>query len=264
MTPVLGRTLWQERRTILGWVVGIAVLVLITCGSWPAVRSSAADFEEILRNMPPALTAFFGEGFADFSAAGIVGTRLFGTVGLGIFIGYAVSRGARAIAGEEQDGTLELIVTQPWPRRTIAVDKVVALMLSLAALVTGQFLLLLLLMPAVGLDFVLGNVMAASAGLYVLSALFGALAFAVGAATGRRARAVGVGAGTAAGLFVAGGIAGLIDGLEVLADISPFTHFDGAAVLTRGLSWMPVALNAVMAVVLIAVGVTLFDRRDIS
>ncbi|HUG84808.1 MAG TPA: ABC transporter permease subunit, partial [Euzebya sp.] len=134
MSAVLWRTLRSERRSALGWVVGVIALGLITTGSWPAVKDSTDELEQVIGNLPPAVSAFFGDGIATFSAAAIIGSRLFGTIGLVLFIGFAISRGARAIAGEEGDGTLELLVVQPLSRRAIAVDKVVATWVSLAVL----------------------------------------------------------------------------------------------------------------------------------
>lgn len=264
MTAVLTRTLARERRPMLGWLAGIGVLSLVTIGSWPAVEGSAADLEQVLAGLPDAITAFFGEGIADFSAAGIVGSRLFGSIGLALFIGFAVSRGARAIAGEAQDGTLELLVTQPVSRVAVAVDKVVAAALALAVLIVVQMVLLLVSVPLVDLGFAWQDVVAASAGLYLLSGIFGALAFAVGAATLNRQLAVAVAAGLAAVLFLLTGLGGLVDGLEPVADLSPFTAYDGTRVLAEGVEVLPLAIFAALSVLLVAVGLAVFDRRDIA
>ncbi|HUG86805.1 MAG TPA: ABC transporter permease subunit, partial [Euzebya sp.] len=177
---------------------------------------------------------------------------------------FAISRGARAIAGEEGDGTLELLVVQPLSRRAIAVDKVVATWVSLAVLVLLQMVLLLVMLQAVGLDFALGDVVAASLGLYLLAAMFGMLAFAVGAATGGRALAVGVAAAVAAGLFVLSGLGALVPALETMADYSPFARFDGTVVLDQGLDVATAVAFGLIAVLLVAVGVVAFDRRDLS
>ncbi len=264
MTPVLRRTLQTERRALAGWLAGIGLLVVVTAGSWPAVKDSSAQLETVLADLPPAFSAFLGDGIATFSAAGVVGSRLFGTVGLAAFISFAVSRGARAIAGEEQDGTLELLVTQPLSRTHLATDKLTATFLSLALLVTAQMVLLLVAMPVVGLDFAVWHVVGASVGLYLLSAMFGMLAFAVGAATGNRSLAVGVGAGTAGGLFLLGGLGALVEAFKTVADLSPFRHFDGTTVLADGVAWVPVVGFGVVAVVLAVVGVARFDGRDLS
>ncbi len=264
MTAVLRRTLAVERQPLIGWTAGIALLVLVTAGSWPAVRDSGAQLDAVMENMPAALTAFLGEGIASFSAAGIVGSRLFGSIGLAVFIAFGVSRGSRAVAGEEATGTLELLVTQPISRTSIAVDKVVAALGTLAGLVVVQQVLLLVMMPLVGLDFAVDNVVAASIGLYVVSAVFGMLAFAIGAATGNRQLAVGVGAGVAGGMFLLNGLGALIEELRPLADLTPFHHFDGTLVLSRGVAVVPMLVMAALTVLLTAAGILIFDRRDLS
>lgn len=264
MTAVLRRALRTERRSLLGWVLGVAALVLVTAGSWPAVADSTDDLAQVLEDLPPALSAFFGEGIASFSAAAVVGSRLFGTIGLALFLGYAISRGARAIAGEEGEGTLELLVTQPLSRTSIAVAKVVATWLVLAGLVVLQQVLLLALVPVVGLDFGLAEVVAASAGLYLLAVLFGMLAFAVGSATGNRPLAVAVAAGSAAALFLLAGFGALVPWLADVAAYSPFARYDGTVVLAEGIDVGALGVFTVLAVVLVAIGIAAFDRRDLS
>lgn len=264
MTPVLGRTLLRERRPIIGWAFGVGVIAAITLASWPAIGDSADDFSEIMDELPEAITAFFGDGIADFSAAGVVGSRLYGTIGLALFVSYAISRGARAVAGEEGDGTLEMLVVQPISRRAIAVDKAMAMLIGLAALVLLELLILVVAMPIVDLSFGAGKVAAATVGLYLLSAMFGSLAFAVGAATGRRGAAVGVAGGAAGGLFLLAGFGALVDALEPVADVSPFAVYDGSRVLAQGLGVVPVLAFAALTLLGIVVGVLAFDRRDLS
>lgn len=264
MTPVLGQTLRSERRSLLGWIIGVIALGVVTTGSWPAVRQSTDELGQMLENLPDSLTAFFGEGFTSFSAEAIIGSRLFGTIGLVLFLGYAISRGARAIAGEEGDGTLELLVVQPLSRRAIAGDKVVAVWLALAGLVLLQQLLLLVMLTVVDLALPLSGVVGASVGLYLLAAMFGMLAFAVGAATGNRALAVGVSGALAAGLFLLSGLGALVPALEGIARYSPFARYDGTTVLGQGLDVAAAVWFGAVAILLVALGVAAFDRRDLS
>lgn len=264
MTAVLSRTLRRERRGIIGWAVGVALIAAITLASWPSIGESADDFSDMMEGLPDALTAFFGEGIAEFSAAGVVGSRLYGTIGLALFVSYGISRGARGIAGEEGDGTLELLVVQPISRRAIAVDKVLAMLAGLGALVLLELVILLIAMPLVNLSFGAAEIAGATVGIYLLAAMFGALSFAVGAATGRRAVAVGVAGGTAGGLFLLAGLGALIDALEPVGELSPFSVYDGTQVLLDGFGIVPMIVFAAIAVVCVAVGIALFERRDLA
>lgn len=264
MTPILARTLARERRKAVGWIAGVVLLVLVTTGSWPGIESASSDMQSVMDNLPAALTAFFGDGIASFSAAGIVGSRLYGTIGLALFIAYGVSRGARAIAGEEETGTLELLVVQPISRTAVAVDRVLAMLIGLLALVALEAGLLLGMMPVVGLDFDLAHVAGAAVGLYLLSAMFGALAFAAGALGAGRSAAVGIAGGLAGALFILTGLSGLVDGLEWFRDVSPFGRYDGTVVLSSGLDVPTAVAFALITAVLLVVGVKGFGRRDLS
>jgi ABC-2 type transport system permease protein len=88
------------------------------------------------------------------------------------------------------------------------------------------------------------------------------VAFAVGAATGRR----GIALGTAAAVAVA---AYLLSYLSPIAEapwmerISPFHWYIGAEPLATGVDWPGLGLLAALAVLAAVGGAAAFDRRDL-
>lgn len=264
MSEVLRRALLSERRPLLAWLLALLVVCGVTLGSWPAVNGSAADLDRVFRAMPPALTAFLGDGISTFSAASVVGSRMYGTLGLALVVGFAVSRGARAVAGHAAQGTLELLAAQPVSRRAVATGGLVAGALGLASLVLVEAAVLLAVQPLVDLDFRVRHVLAAATGLYAVAAVFGSVAFAVGAATLHRPAAVGAGAGLAGGMYLLTGLGDLVPALGTAATLSPFTHLDGTRVLGGGVAAAPVAVMAAATVLLCLLGTWALARRDLS
>jgi ABC-2 type transport system permease protein len=93
---------------------------------------------------------------------------------------------------------------------------------------------------------------------------FGALAFAVGGATGRRSLTLGVSAGVAVLAYVANSLIPQIEGMAWVRDLSPFHWYLGGSPLVNGLQASDSLLMAGTAAVLVAIGVWRFDRRDIA
>src|SRR5690606_31092748 len=128
-----------------------------------------------------------------------------------LLIVYGVSLGTRLVAGEEEDGTLELELAAPVTRAAIYRERLLALWTGLVVLSAVVFLTTVLLVAVLGIDVGPVPVAAGSVGLLLLVAGFATIALAVGAWTGRRTYALAAGAGLAAAAFVLNGVAPLAD-----------------------------------------------------
>jgi len=119
------RLFWQElkfrRNAILGWSLGLCFFPLVYIGIYPSVASEMAGLADL--EIYKALGMSLGT-FQDW-----VGSILIVFMPLVASI-YAVINGTGTLAGEEEDGRLEMIVTLPLPRWQIVTAKAVALMIS--------------------------------------------------------------------------------------------------------------------------------------
>jgi ABC-2 type transport system permease protein len=105
--------------------------------------------------------------------------------------------------------------------------------------------------------------LAATWGTIALGLLFGSLAFAVGAGTGRRSLALTVASAVAVATYTLNGLAGSVKAAHGLRFLSPFHWFLGRNMLAQGIApeglTLPIAFAAVFAVV----GIWRFLRRDL-
>jgi ABC-2 type transport system permease protein len=158
------------------------------------------------------------------TAAGYLEAVVYGLLGPILMLVYGIGLGVRLIAGQEEDGTLELDLTAPVTRGRLYAERLAALWLLLLGLVAGATVAVLVSDPLFDLGLDLGNVLTTSFGLLLLVGGFATLGFAVGAATGRRGIALGVVAGLAVVGYVFRGVANAA-GVDVLATLSPFSWF---------------------------------------
>lgn len=262
LSSVLGKTLRDQRRALVGWSLAIAALIAYVVGFWPSLEGSdlLTGFTE---DLPEALQAFLGE--ADLGTArGYLSAQLFGTLLPTLVIVLAVGKGARIIAGEEEDGLLELLLVQPLPRWRIALEKAAGVLATVAVVVAGAYVVALVGVLVVGMEVTAAELAGGMAGLALLGWLLAAVAFAAGAGTGRRVLAIAGGAAVGVAAYIAATFAGLSAGLGWLESASPWTWAFGGDALAEGPSAAGVVALLAGTAALLAVGAWRFSRRDIA
>ncbi len=185
------------------------------------------------------------------------------TMGSLVLGGISIAIGARVVAGEESDGTLSMVLGAGASRVRFGVWKGVAL--ALLVMLSGAFIWASAELAPIMLGIDKGDAMLA-ASLTHLTAnalLYGFLAFAVGAATGRKGAAVAV----AVALMVLGwllaGLLPLFEETEKWAEFVPWTWFNGNKPLLNGVDGGHLALQLGSVLILFIIGVVGFTRRDL-
>jgi ABC-2 type transport system permease protein len=265
LRTVLGKTLSEQRRSLLWWGLGLFVAGATYAPFYPSIKDNAEMLNKYMNSMPDFLREAFLGATGDFtSPAGYLNTELFNFFAPLLLILFAVGAGARAIAGEEEKQTLDILLSTPTPRRRIVIDKFGAMLVA-GALVS---VLLWLSVPVTGPPFDLNaslvDLTAAVFMCFLLAMAFGAIALAIGAATGRRALAVGVTAGIAGGTYLLDLLVPAIKSIEFLQLLSPFHYYLGAEPMMRGLDVGGSLVLAAIAVVAFAAALVLFERRDLA
>jgi ABC-2 type transport system permease protein len=106
------------------------------------------------------------------------------------------------------------------------------------------------------------NLAAVSLQLALFGVTFAALAFAVGAATGRRGLALGVSAGVAVLAYLANSVLPQVESLAWARNLSPFHWYLGGSPLTNGLQPAGSLLLLATSAVLVGAGTYAFTHRD--
>jgi ABC-2 type transport system permease protein len=213
-------------------------------------------------SLPEALLAAFGGG--DMSTPeGWYQIETFGLMAPLAVMAVTVIIGGRALAGEEANRTMGLLLANPIRRSTVVLQKTFAMVL--AALVVGIATFAGVAGGSLvgGLGMSIGNIAATSLLVTLLGLTFGALALALSAATGRVAVAIYGAVGLALVFFLLNAFLPLSDRLAGWAKVSPFYYYLGSDPLVNGMHWGHGALLAGLAAALIAWSVVLFQRRDL-
>lgn len=257
-----------RRRTTatVWWAIGLAALGALLAVAYPTVRGNS-ELDKTFADLPPSVAALLGlsDGNLLTAPAGYLDSQFYANILPLTLLIFAIGVAAWTIAGDEAAGTLELLAANPISRTRIALARYGGLLTLLAALAFVCFASVAVLAPFAGLTpgITIARLAAATLACALLALVFATIAYAIGAATGRKPPAVGVAAGLAVAGYVAEGLSHQVTALRVLRPANPWHWLLDADPLRHGLTWQTTLLPAATSLVLVAAGLVLFRHRDL-
>ena len=263
---VLRRELADHRRSLIGCTVGALLLGAMYILFYPTIKSSGAGVEQLLNAMPKGFRdAFIGAGVDYLSPAGYLGTELFSILVPALVLVMGVLAGGRALAGEEQNGTVDLLLSTPIRRSRLALEKAGGALLPLFVVAAAVWVVIAVVGPSQGLSVNLGHLALAVLAVGLLGTGFGMLAFLVASATGSASIGGGIAAALAVALYALNIIGSLVSGLTGFANaVSPFHWDGGSGALANGVTWSGLLLLIVSPLVLLGLSILVYERRDLT
>jgi len=248
-----------RRRSAIGYAAGMALYTLAVVALYPSFKSSTS-LDSLSGSTAAAL---FGVTGQLTSPGGWLNGNIYGNFFPLIMLLLTIGYGAACLAGQDEDGTLALTAALPIRRRAIVFQKAWAMALQallLAAVVTGCVL--------AGRGFQLtvgpGDAVAIAAALTLMGLDFGLVTMAVGAATGRRGTALGIGTGLAAASYLLSALATTVPAIRPGRYLSLFYWSAGNDQISRGVSIADFAVLIVAGLGALLAAVAAFRQADLS
>ncbi|HYC06504.1 MAG TPA: hypothetical protein VEG29_01145, partial [Candidatus Binatia bacterium] len=267
---IYGKTIRDSRLAFIiaaGLLGGMSLVLGAAIGTVFPTPATRHDLNSLVGSMPAAMVNLFGNATLMGDKLGTLGgyvTWKYGsTFALGTAL-WSILALSGTLAGEAARGSLDVVATSPFGKRRIALEKLSAhltlLWLTMAILAAA----LTVTSNAFG-DPSLGDqiplVSSAGFALWVgfLAMCFGGVAFALAPILGR--------AGSAAIAGIAMVALWVMSGLEIggpLVNLSPF-HWTADHIPLVGIyDWAGLAAVGIIGVLFLALGVAVFDRRDMG
>jgi ABC-2 type transport system permease protein len=262
-TEILVEALRQRRRSLLWWSLGLAGLVALNVAFYPSVRDDQA-LSDYTKNLPESVRALFAGGELDItSPVGYLNSQVYALLVPLVFLVFSIGAGAAAVAGEEERGTLDLVLAHPVRRRGYVIQRFGAL-----ALLVLTLSLLLLAVVAVGsllVDLEIGfdRLLSASTSVWLFALLFGTVALATGAVRPGRAAAIAAAAVLAIASWLLDGLGQAVDVLDPLRPLSPYYQALGRNPLRTGALWDAWLILVIATAVLSLTAAVGLERRDL-
>ncbi|MFQ5944411.1 MAG: ABC transporter permease subunit [Anaerolineales bacterium] len=264
LSSVFSKTLFDMRRGLIWWSIGLILTNLMIVLIFPSVEESSAALTEYMNNLPPAFAAMFGDFQSFTTMEGYLGLELFSFFLPALTLGFGIAYGGGAIGSEEDSGTLDVLLSYPITRRSALAQKFGAIaVFALVVLVTST-IGLLLGVAMVDSTVDTGNLAGAVLNVGLLTLFFGTLALALTGMGLNRGAASGIAAGLAAVTFLMNTLAPLADLPDAIRHVTPWYYYDASEVLISGLVPANAAVLAVAIAILLVIGLVGFQRRDIA
>lgn len=253
-------TLRRLRGQIIGWGIGLGLYGLMMGAMFNTV-SQLLGLEEMIASYPPEFMAFFGDVAKMASPGGYFDTYYSSYMPLILGI-FAVGAAAGLLAGDEERGTLDLVMSYPVGRDSLFWGRWFGFAAALLLVVLLGYTGWLIPLPGSGMEITALELLRPFVPLFALMLLFGGLSLLLSLSLPSSRLASMVAGLLLVANFLLAGLANLNDDMKAIMEWTPF-HFTQGGDAMEGLNAGPLAGLLVVALLLAVAAWTLFRRRDI-
>lgn len=254
------QTLRRLRGQILGWGIGLASYGLLMGAMFSSINQ-IEGLDELLANYPQEFLAFMGDVSTFSTPSGYFGTYFSNLVPLFLVI-FAVSTAAGLLAGDEERGTLDLVMAYPLSRWALFAGRALGYIVALGLVLLISYLGWLVVLPWSGMDVSALQLLRPFVPLFGLMLLFGGLALPLSLLLPSARMASTVAGGLLVANFLLAGLARINDSLQPIMNLTPFAFYQQGDAMD-GLNWgWALGLMAVGLLFIVIAGFV-FNRRDI-
>ena len=256
------KTLRDYRVAILGWGIGMGLVVISPMASVAALVTTPQARQQLI-----SIAATFAWN-ADAVAVDTIGG--YATFKIGIFIFlialWPLLAGSRMLRGEEDRGSLDVLLSLPRPRLNVALEKLAAMWTAL--LVMGVLIGLLAFAGGkkFGGDFGLGDALLYGLNLALICAVIGSLALLISQFTQEQGPAAGWTTGLLLVFIVLDMVHRVVPNSDWISRLSPIYYYNLSKPLvpSYGVNAGAMVLLLALAAVIAGSAVWLFVRRDVG
>jgi len=256
------KTLRDYRIAILGWGLGIGLLVYVVLSSFPSLVETP-EARASLVSLGPSF-AWIAEPIKIDTPGGYA-TFKYGFTVLVMAL-WPLLASSRMLRGEEERGSMDVLLSMPRGRGRVALEKLAAIWTALL----GMGLLIGLLTYAGGMrvnaDFSFGDALLSGLNLALICGVFGSLALLISQFTQERGTAAGLTGGLLLIFIVLDMVHRVIPNTDWISHFSPIYYYNLNKPLVPGYGINPGALLVLLALSIILSGASiwLFVRRDMG
>jgi ABC-2 type transport system permease protein len=266
MWSVIKWEIRSRRWSVLWWTVGIMAFNAINISVYPSFRDQAAQYDQIFSQMPQAMRNMFSDTGEFMSPVGYLSSQIFYMLLPLLLSILCIGLGSSLIAREEQNKTIELLLSRPISRGKLLLGKLLAGFGITLVVGTAAGILTATMVSLVGFDGItFASVVATTMYTMLLCILFGMVAFAL-TATGTLGRCASIAIASLVAVtgYVITSLDKTVDWLRFPAKLFPYHYFKPAEFLSGNYNLKPAACFAAVIIGLVVASWVAFRRRDIE
>jgi ABC-2 type transport system permease protein len=237
--------------------IGLIAVMIVVGALFPAVGHTIGKL-----NVPTSVSNLLGG--ADYGTITGWFRSEIAVIYAPLVIGALAITGAVATtAGEEEDRILALVLAHPIRRSRLVAAKAAAIAGVVAAIAFATWTGLIVGVAIGGGGITIAHITALAVQLAFFGFATGAVAIALGAATGRKSLATGVAAAVGILGWLINSLAPLVGGINWLKYLAPYYYYAGHDPLARGVDIPGLIVLGALALLLTAIAMVGLERRDL-
>ena len=263
MKAVIKWTLWQRRWSTLWWSVGASLIIFVSIISYPSFKDQAAELQKSFEELPDAAVQLFGGSTDFFSPVGFLNSQVF-FITLPLVLGaLGIALGSSLLAREEQDKTIESILSRPISRSSLLFAKLIAGFLILGLVTLLCLLVTLATAKAVDIDVPSSSIAIATLICGLLALSWYCVAFLLTSIGRARGASIGIASAFAFGGYVISSLAGTVEWLKWPSKIFSFEYYKSEQILRDTYNEANLLFFVIIIVVCMILSWLAFRKRDI-
>ena len=262
--PLIRWGFHQKRWYAFWWTFGVSAATAIQLGFYPAFKDQFDQLNKTIASLPAGVKGLIGDTGTYFSPETYLNSRVYYLIPL-LFGSMMIGLGSSLLAREEDDKTVELLLSRPVSRSRLLAGKALLGLLITGIVTMVSLVICVALSKAVGIPNSPVEIAAAMLLTYLLCLVFGAFAFML-TAVGRATRALSMGLTTFLFLasFILTGLTGAAEWLKWPASLLPYDYYEPQRMLSGQYDWATVAGYAFVIAICGFIAWLGFRQRDIS
>jgi len=257
------KTLRDLRGQILGWGIGAGLIGVMVIFLYPSFKDQTAALTEMVKGYPPALMAFFGDFTQMSTYLGWLNIEFY-SYGPPILAIFAVVVCTGLIGGEEEKGTLDLLLSHPIRRWRVVTGKFAAFAVATVLIMVVIAIFFVGSSAMIGETSQLGRITLATLNIVPITLAGGALALMASVLFHSRRLANMVALVVIIGSWFLESLGKVVDVLKPYRPIALFHYYDSSGALFGSINWGDVGILLALTALFFLISLFAFQRRDIA
>lgn len=260
---VFAKTLRDLRGQILGWGIGLGAMTCLTILIYPSFQH-IAEMDGFVKSLPPAMQKLVGGQARLRIPEEFLNMKLFDSWLPIILSVFAILQGAGAIAGEEENGTIDLLMANPVRRWRIILEKWAAF--AAAVLLIDGFIALGIVagILVTGLDASIPRLIWAAFNMIPIILVFGAIAMVGSCVFHKKRPASGIAIVILIFSYFLYALGPITEAVRPWLRLSLFHFYGKTNPIGQNVQAGSMALLLCLLTVLIATAVVAFQKKDLK
>lgn len=242
------------------WLTISVFLMIYVVSMFPTFKGNTIK-ELINLKFPPAMQRAFGLSFMNFDSVMSLIAMMIPYIILlgGIYAGILFSG---IVSKEENDGTIEFLLSKPVTRTKILLSKLFAAIFYLISFVVITFLATIISLKAFKISFDSSKLFLLTLATFMALLTFGMLCFLLSMFIFRTRTLIPLSVGIVSGTYLLKALSEISDKGKVIKYISPFEYFDAATILRDGIRPLYLSVSLIVIILCFVCSIIKYDNKD--